>query len=203
MVVASSKDGKKPGQSSAKAKATPTTEQVETRTLNFSLEPDLISHLLQDGRASMSDLSEVSGYHRQTAWRNVKALEEDVIWGYTAVVDENKLGWTNYMVLAKINELSKDDLPTLREFKARLDQGHNMFLKSIHATDDDLHHWIVEVSVRSPLTLNNAIVRLMAEFPSLVTEKPIVIQQVCTLRQSGKDNPDTEQLKALLADLIS
>jgi DNA-binding Lrp family transcriptional regulator len=62
----------------------------------------VIQHLVRDARQSIDQLAKSCGFSRQKVWRIMKRLEENqTIWGYTAVVDTEKLGEKSYVLLLK------------------------------------------------------------------------------------------------------
>jgi len=69
---------------------------------------DLLNCLIEDAAQSISKIAEKVNMYRRTVWQKKKELEEDhIIWGYTAVIDESKIGRGLYMALFKIKPISK------------------------------------------------------------------------------------------------
>lgn len=65
-------------------------------------ENKVIRELLKDSNQSVDSIANKCGFSRQKVWRIVKRLEENkTIWGYTAVVNDEKLGVSNYVALVK------------------------------------------------------------------------------------------------------
>lgn len=82
-------------------------------TKKLKLKMDLLKYLLDDPAISINKLAEKLGIYWRTADKKKKDLEDDhVIWGYTTVADEQKLGRVIYLALFKLKPITKD-LPDL------------------------------------------------------------------------------------------
>jgi len=69
---------------------------------------DLLNCLIENPVQSISKIAEKINMYRRTVWQKKKELEEDhTIWGYTAVIDESKIGRVFYMALFRIKPISK------------------------------------------------------------------------------------------------
>ena len=59
-------------------------------------------NLTKNANKSINDIAETCGFSRQKVWRVINNLEKNhTIWGYTAVVDEEKLDKKGYIMLIK------------------------------------------------------------------------------------------------------
>ena len=64
---------------------------------------DTLNELLVDCRRSLREIADASSNGKQKVWRKIKKLEDDnVVWGYSAVINESKIGWELYIALVKI-----------------------------------------------------------------------------------------------------
>ena len=65
-------------------------------------EKKIIEELSKNANKSINDIAKSCGFSRQKVWRVIKNLEKNhTIWGYTAVIDNEKLNKKNYMMLIK------------------------------------------------------------------------------------------------------
>ena len=65
-------------------------------------EKKVINGLKNNAKESIDAIAERCGFSRQKVWRIVQRLEKNnTIWGYHAVVDEDKLGQKRYFILIK------------------------------------------------------------------------------------------------------
>ncbi|MCJ7570739.1 MAG: Lrp/AsnC family transcriptional regulator [Candidatus Thermoplasmatota archaeon] len=62
----------------------------------------ILDELRKNANNSINDIAKTCKFSRQKVWRIIKNLEKNhTIWGYTAVVDEEKLNKKSYMMLIK------------------------------------------------------------------------------------------------------
>ena len=62
----------------------------------------IISELEKNSNRSVNEIADKLGFSRQKVWRIIKNLEEDkTIWGYTAILDDNKVGRKRFCILLK------------------------------------------------------------------------------------------------------
>ncbi|WP_457824432.1 Lrp/AsnC family transcriptional regulator, partial [Staphylococcus aureus] len=60
----------------------------------------ILKELLADGRLSMSELAGRVGLSTSPCWQRVKRLEEDgTIQGYAAILDQQRLGLTETVII--------------------------------------------------------------------------------------------------------
>ena len=65
-------------------------------------EKKILEELRKNANKSINDIAESCHFSRQKVWRVIKNLEKNnTIWGYTAIVDEEKLGKKSYIMLIK------------------------------------------------------------------------------------------------------
>ena len=69
-------------------------------------EKKVIQQLGDNAKESIDEIAKRCGFSRQKVWRIIKRLEKErTIWGYTAIVDGEKQGLNNYIVLIKKTNL--------------------------------------------------------------------------------------------------
>ena len=69
-------------------------------------EQRVLSELTKDSRKSPHEIAKICGFSRQKVWRIIKKLEEEnVIWGYTAIVNDEKQNMRGYILLLKRTNL--------------------------------------------------------------------------------------------------
>ena len=70
----------------------------------------VVAELQKNAKENIEVISKNCGFSRQKTWRIIKRLEEDrTIWGYAAVVNEEKQGLKRYMILIKRTTLPIDE----------------------------------------------------------------------------------------------
>ena len=70
-------------------------------------EDEILESLLKDPTKSIREIAKELNSYRQKIWRKRKKLEnENIIWGYTAVVDESRMNHVMYLVLLKLKPMN-------------------------------------------------------------------------------------------------
>ena len=65
-------------------------------------EKKVLHELQKNSKESIDKIAKKCGFSRQKVWRIIKRLEKNkTIWGYHAVVDDNKLGQKKYFIMIK------------------------------------------------------------------------------------------------------
>ena len=65
-------------------------------------EKKILRELQKNSKESIDKLAKKCGFSRQKVWRIIKRLENNkTIWGYHAVVDDEKMGLRRYLILIK------------------------------------------------------------------------------------------------------
>ena len=65
-------------------------------------EKKILKELSKNANKSINDIAKTCHFSRQKVWRVIKNLEKNnTIWGYTAVLNNEKLNRKNYMMLIK------------------------------------------------------------------------------------------------------
>ena len=65
-------------------------------------EKKVLHELQKNSKESIDNIAKKCGFSRQKVWRVIKRLENNkTIWGYHAVVDDNKIGLQRYFILIK------------------------------------------------------------------------------------------------------
>jgi Lrp/AsnC family leucine-responsive transcriptional regulator len=79
--------------------------EIMAKTSRTQIEKDerqIISLLQENARATIEDMTDKLGFSRQKIWRIIKRLEENrTIWGYSAVVNDEKIKKKRYLMLIK------------------------------------------------------------------------------------------------------
>jgi DNA-binding Lrp family transcriptional regulator len=62
----------------------------------------ILEELSKNSHSTINEIANKLGFSRQKVWRIIKNLENDkTIWGYTAIIDDNKTGRKRFCVLLK------------------------------------------------------------------------------------------------------
>jgi len=65
-------------------------------------EKKLLSELVKNSNENIDTIAKHCSFSRQKTWRFIKQLEaKGLIWGYTAIFDEEKIGLTHFVLMLK------------------------------------------------------------------------------------------------------
>jgi DNA-binding Lrp family transcriptional regulator len=65
-------------------------------------EKKLLSELVKNSHENIDTIAKHCCFSRQKTWRFIKQLEaKGLIWGYTAIFDEEKIGLTHFVLMLK------------------------------------------------------------------------------------------------------
>ncbi|MFW3145958.1 MAG: Lrp/AsnC family transcriptional regulator [Thermoplasmatota archaeon] len=162
---------------------------------------NVISALLEDPTRSMREIAKELNSYRQTIWRKKKRLEKDkVIWGYTAVIDESKLGKGTFILMMKTKPMAKE----MAEILIRRLKGNEPAKKDIRLIDlfqvNGEYDWILRFSAPHHTTARNYYDTIRAVYSDFLLEKPVMVGVNFILVAEGKRNPDIDDLFDLVIE---
>ncbi len=156
---------------------------------------DLLSHLLDDPTRSARDIGKKMNSYRQMVWRKKKELEDDnVIWGYTAVIDDSKLNHIIYIILMKTKPMSRGlaDLLIRRITKGEPSK-QSVRLTNICYVNGE-YDWVMKLSAPDHATARRYYDTIRLLYDEYLLEKPVMIDVNFCLVSEGKTNPEIEKL---------
>jgi len=161
----------------------------------------LLQVLIEDPTKSTSEIAKESNSYRQRILRNRKTLEEDrVIWGYTAVIDEIKLGHVSYMVLMRTKPLSKELLDRMVvDVLCKRAQEDGIRVMNVMLLLGD-YDWILRFTAPDNQSARRFFEGLRVVMDPHLSEKPRLVNICFSLIQEGKMNPGLESIYDLLPE---
>jgi DNA-binding Lrp family transcriptional regulator len=159
-------------------------------------EKKVLYELMKNSNQSINDISNKLGFSRQKVWRIIKKLEDEkTVWGYTAVVNNEKIGMKLYILMGnrttKPIPKEKVDFVIDKNFE-KLAKKNNCILYSTYY----LHGEVDFISAFKAVNLSDA-KRFQEEFNRLYqgfigTTK--LHEVLFTLRETCVFNPDINKL---------
>ncbi len=160
----------------------------------------VIVELQKNGKENIGSIAKKCGCSRQKVWRIIKKLEEDkTIWGYAAVVNEEKQGLKSYMILIKRTTLPLDEKLADKIITRQLEKsaseigikiGHSMFT---HGTFD----WIICFKAKDTKHAKKFIEVINETYWGYIGELHLM-ETLFPIRKQGILNPEIEKLKEFL-----
>lgn len=161
-----------------------------------SFQSRLIEYLLEDPTRSVREMSGELHSNRQRIWRQKRAMEgENVIWGYTAVVDESKLEQVLYLVMMKLRPMDRGlvDLITSRLRKGAPRRQDVRLVNLLYVTGE--YDLIAMFSAPDHVTARRYYDSLRISYREFLLEKPAIVDVNFSLIRQGKTNPELGRLE--------
>ncbi len=160
----------------------------------------LISELQKNSNEKLELIAKRCGFSRQKAWRLIKEFEKNkLIWGYTAIVDEEKLGVKHFTFIAKrtSNKVKENIIEmiisrTLEESATTL----GVTIESsyyVHGEDD----WIMTASAKDIIQAKKFSDLLMTQYPDFF-QNITILQTMLFIKRQHVLNPEREKLRNYL-----
>ncbi|UCH89175.1 MAG: winged helix-turn-helix transcriptional regulator [Thermoplasmata archaeon] len=173
-----------------------------TKGNNILRDNDILKSLLNDPTRSTLEIVKELRITRQTYWRNKKKLEKDnVIWGYTAVIDEFKLNHVIYLILMKLKPMKKEFINLLiTRLKKREYLKHNVrVIDTVHTNGE--YDWIIRFSAPNHSTARQYYDTLRVIYEDYLIEKPVIVDVNMVVVSEGKINPEINDLYNFVPDV--
>jgi len=163
-------------------------------------EKKILSELVKNSNENIDTIAKHCGFSRQKVWRAIKRLEvKGLIWGYTAVFDEEKIGQTYFMLMIKraMEKIDEKVVDIIISTKAEdIAKELGITIESsfyVHGEYD----WIMTFTAEDVRQAKKFCDSLVALHPS-GTEKITILQTLMFIRKQYILNPDKSKLKEFL-----
>ena len=163
-------------------------------------EKKLLSELVKNSNEKIDSIAKHCGFSRQKAWRIIKHLEEKgVIWGYTAIFDEEKIGQKHFMLMInrtmeKMEEKVVDIIISSKTNALAKELGVTIESSAyVHGVYD----WIMTITAENILQAKQFSDALVTLYPR-GTEKITILQTMMFIRKQYILNPDRKKLKEFM-----
>jgi len=160
-------------------------------------ETKILAELLKNANEKINTIAKRCGFSKQKTWRIIKQLEaKKLIWGYTTVFDEQKIGKKHFILMIKrstekiedriVDKIISTDTENLaKEFGITIESS-----AYIHGEYD----WILTFIADGIQQAKRFSDKLMNLFPTS-TEKITIMQTLMFVRKNNVLNPERDKLK--------
>jgi len=163
-------------------------------------EKKILSELVKNSNENIETIAKHCGFSRQKTWRFIKRLEEKgLIWGYTAIFNEEKIGLIHFMLMIKrttkqLEEKTVDKIVSrkLEDIVAEL----GITIESsfyVHGEYD----WVITFTAEDIKHAKKFSDSLVALHPGVI-EKITIMQTLMFIRKHYILNPEKMKLKEFL-----
>jgi DNA-binding Lrp family transcriptional regulator len=156
---------------------------------------EVLRALIHDPTRSVVEIAKQMRSYRQKVWRKKKALEDSrVVWGYTAVVDEAKLGHVMYLMLMKMKPMDRElsNLIIQRQRYGAYQKQEVRLINILYV--NGMYDWIVMFSAPNHAIARRYYDSIRLHYEKYLLEKPLLIDVNFQVIREGKVNPELERL---------
>lgn len=160
-------------------------------------EKKILSELIKNSKENIDTIAKHCGFSRQKTWRFIKQLEaKDLIWGYTAVFDEQKLGLKHFMMLAKRSTGPLKDDTVTKIIKRDLEKIVTEFGITIESSSyvHGEYDWVITFTAIDIIHAKK-LADLLNEMHPGRLEKITILQTMMAIKKQYILNPNRDKLK--------
>jgi DNA-binding Lrp family transcriptional regulator len=163
-------------------------------------EKKILSELVKNSNENIETIAKHCGFSRQKTWRFIKRLEaKKLIWGYTAVFDEEKIGQQHFMLMIKRTSKQLEEKTINTIVSRRLED----LVAEIGVTIESSayvhgeYDWILTFTAEDIKQAKKFSDSVVALHPGVI-EKMTILQTLIFIRKQYILNPDKKKLKDFL-----
>jgi DNA-binding Lrp family transcriptional regulator len=163
-------------------------------------ENKVILELLKNSNESIDKIGKKCGFSRQKVWRIIKRLEkEKTIWGYSAIVNDQKIGVKGYTALIKRTPVPADrtlvDTIISKKIEELIPNDHISIKNSffVHGRYD----WLIYFTAENIIQAKRFCDAIRTIFQGYIADINL-LENLFEIRKFGKTNPNQTSLKEFL-----
>ena len=159
-------------------------------------EKKILDELSKNANKSINNIAESCGFSRQKVWRVINNLEKNhTIWGYVAVVDEEKLDKKSYIILLKRTNKSFSQELINKIIKRELtDKGKNLGIEMINSIyTHGVYDWVICFNAYDIRDAKGFVEDVNKLFEGYISEIQL-IEKMFSAVSCGITNPDIKKL---------
>jgi DNA-binding Lrp family transcriptional regulator len=160
-------------------------------------EKKILSKLMKNAKENIDTIAKSCGFSRQKTWRIIKQLEvKKLIWGYTAVFDEEKIGLLHFILMLKrttrrVEDKEVDIIVSSKTENLATELGVTIESSAyLHGEYD----WILTFTTENLTQAKKFSDTVIALYPNSI-EKITFMQTLMFIRKHYILNPDRKKLK--------
>ena len=160
-------------------------------------EKKILWELQKNSKENVEKIAKKCGFSRQKVWRIIKRLEKNkTIWGYRAVVDDNKVGLQQYFVLIKRTNkaFSKEHIDSIIKRVIQTEIAKMGILVEnvsyVHGAFDGIH-----VIRASNVVQVKKYCEILNKLSKGYISHMIILEELFPIEKNGIVNPNIEELK--------
>lgn len=158
----------------------------------------VLQELQKNSSDNVNDIAKRLGFSRQKAWRIIKDLEDNnTIWGYTTIIDDNKIGRKRFFILLKrlnkpaseekVNIVVKRDLRKIAT-KLEVELEDSFYING-------MYDWLMCITANDISQVKRFCDSFSTVFKGTYLSHIHILEVMFPVERNGFDNPDLEELK--------
>jgi DNA-binding Lrp family transcriptional regulator len=161
-------------------------------------EKKILDELVKNAHNSINEIANKLGFSRQKVWKVVKNLEENkTIWGYTAIIDNEKIGQKRFCILLKKAHVKATDeklnIVINREMRnVAMKNGVN--LESTYFFNG-VYDGQICVTAENILQVKNFVSDLYEKIGASFIKEAEILEVLFPIQVNGFDNPAIKKFK--------
>jgi len=160
-------------------------------------EKKILDTLLKDSKQSINTIANKLKFSRQTVWRIIKRLEKNnTIWGYTAVIDDDKMGVNSYVVLIKRTTEPIDKKIVEKIINSKLDPVAKKLDVNINLSYyiNGIYDWVICFKAKNIIVAKQFCDILRKEYQGYISDLQL-LEVLFWAKKQGIVNPEIEKLE--------
>lgn len=163
-------------------------------------EKRVLSELVKNSNKNIETIAQQCKFSKQKTWRIIKRLEaKDLIWGYTAIFNEEKMGLKHFMVLIK-RSMKRLDETTINVIVSRKLED---IIKEVGVTIESSSYvhgdydWVLTLTAKDIIQAKKFTDKLVTLHPGLI-ENITILETLIFIKKHYILNPEKSRLKEFL-----
>ncbi len=163
-------------------------------------EKRVLSELVKNSNKNIETIAQQCKFSKQKTWRIIKRLEaKDLIWGYTAIFNEEKMGLKHFMVLIK-RSMKRLDETTINVIVSRKLED---IIKEVGVTIESSSYvhgdydWVLTLTAKDIIQAKKFSDKLVTLHPGMI-ENITILETLIYIKKHYILNPEKSRLKEFL-----
>jgi DNA-binding Lrp family transcriptional regulator len=163
-------------------------------------EMKILAELTKVSNESINTIAEHCGFSRQKVWSSIKKLEEkNIIWGYTSIFDEKKIGLTHFVLMIKRTIRQPGEATVDKIISRKIED----IIKKLGITIESSFYvhgeydWVITFTSMDIEHAKQIYDSLITLYPGVI-EKITIMQTLLFIRKQYILNPDKKNLRDFL-----
>jgi len=161
-------------------------------------EKKILEELSKNANNSITEIANKLGFSRQKVWKTIKNLEKDkTIWGYTAIIDDTKIGRKRFFILLKKApvKVSDEDLDVvINRDLLEVASKNGLNLESTYFFHG-LYDGQLCVTAENIIQVKNFIAEMQKKLGEHYFKETNILEVLVPIQMRGFSNPSLTKLK--------